>query len=152
MYSLKQLSVLLFICYIFTIVDSKIWKKCPSTEGSVKEVLIPGCSTAPCQLKRGQNTTFIVDFITEGVIVKDAKAVVHGVVGGVPIPFPPPQVDGCQKCGISCPLKKKTSYSYKTVLFVKKSYPSLKVVVKWELKDSETNADIFCVEVPVVLV
>lgn len=53
-----------------------------------------------------------------------SKAVVHGVIAGVPVPFPIPLNDGC-KSGIQCPIQKLQNYHYVTSLPVKTEYPAV---------------------------
>ena len=53
-----------------------------------------------------------------------SKAIVHGVIAGVPIPFPIPIQDGC-KSGIACPIQKEANYHYVNDLPVKAEYPSV---------------------------
>ncbi|GIX85428.1 NPC intracellular cholesterol transporter 2 [Caerostris extrusa] len=67
---------------------------------------------------------------------KTLKAVVHGVIAGVPLPFNLPKSDGC-KSGIACPTKNGESYTYANNLVIRNSYPSLGVTVRWELKDDQ---------------
>lgn len=55
---------------------------------------------------------------------QSSKAVVHGIVLGVPVPFPIPEPDGC-KSGINCPMEKDKTYSYVNKLPVKSEYPSV---------------------------
>ena len=54
---------------------------------------------------------------------------VHGIVLGVPVPFPIPEPDGC-KSGISCPIQKDKSYNYVNKLPVKSEYPSVSDIIK----------------------
>lgn len=53
-----------------------------------------------------------------------SKAVVHGVVAGVPVPFSIPMDDGCRS-GIQCPIRKEQSYNYINALPVKSVYPNV---------------------------
>ncbi|XP_013400008.1 epididymal secretory protein E1 [Lingula anatina] len=99
-------------------------------------------STAPCELKRGTNVTMSVTFSS----VKDSKklnAVVHGIIAGVPVPFPFDHPDGCDKSGITCPISTGQTYTYKAVLAISSSYPSIECSVKWELQD-DNHDDEFC--------
>lgn len=59
-----------------------------------------------------------------GVVSQTSTAVVHGVIAGVPIPFPIPIEDGC-KSGIQCPIQMKQQYHYLNSLPVKSEYPSV---------------------------
>ncbi|XP_005605383.2 NPC intracellular cholesterol transporter 2 [Equus asinus] len=122
------------------------FKDCGSQVGVVKEVNVNPCSTQPCQLHKGQSYSVNVTF-TSNTQSQSSKAVVHGIVLGVPVPFPIPEPDGC-KSGISCPIQKDKSYNYVNKLPVKSEYPSIKLVVKWELQDDKGQS-LFCWEIPV---
>lgn len=65
----------------------------------------------------------------------------------LPMPFHFPQADACQKSNISCPITDGQAYGYSVQLPVLKSYPRIKVIVKWQLKDESGN-DVVCVEIP----
>lgn len=54
-----------------------------------------------------------------------STALVHGIIGGIPIPFHIDEDDGC-KSGISCPIHKQQQYNYVTNLPVKEAYPSVR--------------------------
>ncbi|CAH1262677.1 NPC intracellular cholesterol transporter 2-like [Branchiostoma lanceolatum] len=123
---------------------------CGSKVGQIVSVDVTPCPKEPCDLIKGGNTTIAVKF-TSKEVVNNATAVVHGILAGVPIPFPLSNADGCKDSGLECPLKSSTTYMYTTILPVKSVYPQLKLVVKWELKD-EKKDDIFCFEVPVQIV
>uniref|UniRef100_F7CIW5 NPC intracellular cholesterol transporter 2 n=1 Tax=Equus caballus TaxID=9796 RepID=F7CIW5_HORSE len=125
------------------------FKDCGSQVGVVKEVNVNPCSTQPCQLHKGQSYSVNVTF-TSNTQSQSSKAVVHGIVLGVPVPFPIPEPDGC-KSGISCPIQKDKSYNYVNKLPVKSEYPSIKLVVKWELQDDKGQS-LFCWEIPVQIV
>lgn len=118
-----------------------------SSSGKVIIVDITPCPSLPCQLHKGQsysvNVTFnsgewsllirnvfslLSSFLFFSVAVqsKTSKAVVHGVIAGVPVPFPIPIEDGC-KSGIQCPIQKQQSYHYVNGLPVKAGYPAVSV-------------------------
>jgi len=132
-------------------IDCLVWKSCDeSGRSKVSAVTIVGCESDPvCVLKKGQNASFAVTFVINEDATS-AKAVVHGIVAGVPVPFPIPNPDGCKDSGLTCPLKKGTQYTYSTKIPVKPEYPSIKLVVKFELQDQDSN-DIFCVQIPVAI-
>ncbi|KAI7804505.1 NPC intracellular cholesterol transporter 2 [Triplophysa rosa] len=122
---------------------------CGSQEGKVLDVDIHPCPQQPCQLHKGQSYTVNVTFRSD-VGSQTSKAVVHGVIAGVPIPFPIPIEDGC-KCGIQCPIQENKVYSYVNQLPVKNEYPAFKLVVEWELRD-DLSKDLFCIKFPVQIV
>ncbi|XP_035706326.1 ecdysteroid-regulated 16 kDa protein isoform X1 [Folsomia candida] len=117
---------------------------------SIQNVEVIPCDSDVCNLKTGTNVTININFTPKADIAK-LTAVVHGVVAGVPMPFHFPQVNACQNSNITCPLQSGQGYSYSVKLPVLGSYPKIKVVVKWELKDA-TGKDVVCVEIPARLV
>lgn len=118
------------------------------SDGKITKVEVIPCELdgEACILRAGKNATIKVSFDSKVASAK-LKAVVHGIVGSVPIPFHIPQADACQKSGISCPLKPSTSYDYSTEIPVLSSYPRMSVKVKWELIDSN-NKDVVCIIIP----
>ncbi|KAL6105716.1 npc2 [Pungitius sinensis] len=122
---------------------------CGSSSGKVSLVEISPCASQPCPLQRGQSYSVNVTF-DSAVQSQSSTAVVHGVIAGVPIPFPIPIEDGC-KSGIQCPIQKQQTYHYLTSLPVKSEYPTIKLVVEWELRD-DNKKDLFCIRFPVQIV
>ncbi|XP_042356643.1 NPC intracellular cholesterol transporter 2-like [Plectropomus leopardus] len=122
---------------------------CGSSSGKVDMVDINPCPSQPCQLHKGQSYSVNVTF-SSAVESQTSTAVVHGVIAGVPVPFPIPIEDGC-KSGIKCPIQKQQKYNYVTALPVKTQYPAIKLVVEWELEDDHKE-DLFCVKFPVQIV
>ncbi|MBN3292212.1 NPC2 protein, partial [Polypterus senegalus] len=119
---------------------------CGSKVGKIASVDILPCPTQPCILQKGKTYSVNVTF-NSNVNSETSKAIVHGIIAGLPIPFPIPIDDGC-KSGIQCPMNKDQIYNYINELPVKPEYPSIKLVVQWELKD-QTNTDYFCFRFPV---
>ena len=44
--------------------------------------------------------------IEEESDVTEVKAIVHGLIMGMEVPFPLPQADGCIDSGLTCPIVK----------------------------------------------
>ncbi|XP_060938649.1 NPC intracellular cholesterol transporter 2-like [Limanda limanda] len=122
---------------------------CGSPSGKVTVVDISPCATQPCQLHKGEDYSVNVTF-SSAVVSQTSTALVHGIIAGVPIPFPIPVQDGC-KSGIQCPIQKQENYHYLNSLPVKKEYPAIKLVVEWELRDDDKK-DLFCIRFPVQIV
>ncbi|KAM7155883.1 NPC intracellular cholesterol transporter 2 isoform 1-T2 [Molossus nigricans] len=122
------------------------FKDCGTSFGALKSVKVTPCVVQPCHLQKGRcysvNATF-----TSISDSKGSKAVVHGIVMGVPVAFAIPEPDGC-KSGVKCPIEKGQTYNYVAKLPVQKSYPSIQLVVKWELRD-DNDQGLFCWELPV---
>lgn len=69
------------------------YKECESREslGRVTKVEVSGCNGDPCELHAGSSATFNLGLVPSFNITR-LHAVVHGVIGGVPIPFHIPHV------------------------------------------------------------
>ncbi|KAG8448933.1 hypothetical protein GDO86_015848 [Hymenochirus boettgeri] len=133
--------------YVPSIISEPLnYKDCGSDHGKIIQVDVSPCPKQPCPLVRGGTYTVNATFISS-VDTTKTTAVVHGILGGVPIPFSIPEPDGC-KSGISCPLKTGQTYSYLTKLPIKTIYPCISLVVEWKLEDDE-NKNIFCWHIPV---
>ncbi|KAL2303776.1 hypothetical protein Nmel_009055 [Mimus melanotis] len=125
-----------------------------SIDGSIQEVNVSPCPTQPCLLHKGTSYSINVTFAsskehipTGKIESQGSKARVYGEMLHVDIPFPIPEPDGC-KSGIQCPIQKGHSYSYLNKLPVKSEYPSIKLIVKWELVDDQDQM-LFCWKIPV---
>uniref|UniRef100_A0A8B9FTK7 NPC intracellular cholesterol transporter 2 n=29 Tax=Australaves TaxID=3073809 RepID=A0A8B9FTK7_9PSIT len=119
---------------------------CGSIDGSIQEVNVSPCPTQPCLLHKGTSYSINVTFASK-IESQGSKARVYGEMLHVDIPFPIPEPDGC-KSGIQCPIQKGHSYSYLNKLPVKSEYPSIKLIVKWELVDDQDQM-LFCWKIPV---
>eukprot|EP00794_Sanderia_malayensis_P019909 gene19909-21855_t len=116
--------------------------------GKPVAVYVDPCDNpAGCGLKKGTNSTITIDFIPNGA-ASSVTPVVHGVIAGIPIPFPLKEKDGCKNSGLTCPLKAGVKVTYHQQLEILTAYPSLKLEVKWQLKD-EKSKDLACIEIPV---
>ncbi|KAK2102692.1 Phosphatidylglycerol/phosphatidylinositol transfer protein [Saguinus oedipus] len=140
---------LLLVFYAAAQAEPVHFLDCGSVDGVIKEVNVSPCPTQPCQLSKGQSYSVNVTF-TSNIQSKSSKAVVHGILMGVLVPFPIPEPDGC-KSGINCPIQKDKTYSYLNKLPVKSEYPSIKLVVEWQLQD-DANRSLFCWRIPVQIV
>jgi len=145
---MKKSCVNLLVLFAILGIAKATYSDCGSEVGSILSLEISGCDNADakCILHRNTNATFKLQFSTKEDVEK-VKAVVHGVVMDVPVPFALPNDDGCVDSGLTCPLKSGGTYSYQTSLPVLKKYPRLTVDVKWELQD-ENGKDIVCALIP----
>ncbi|XP_041809446.1 NPC intracellular cholesterol transporter 2-like [Chelmon rostratus] len=141
--------IVLFCLMGFTCAEPVKFLDCGSSTGKVAVVDINPCASQPCQLHKGESYSVNVTF-NSAVESQTSKAVVHGIIAGVPVPFPIPMEDGC-KSGIQCPIQKQQNYHYVNALPVKSEYPAIKLVVEWELRD-DNKKDLFCIRFPVQIV
>ncbi|XP_055352630.1 NPC intracellular cholesterol transporter 2-like [Paramacrobiotus metropolitanus] len=125
-------------------------KALPGATGTCNYVVVEPCSSQPCDLKKGTNVTFQVNF-TPNQASSKLTSEVYGIINKIPVKFPLPNPDGCQGSGITCPVAAGQTYTYQDNLFIQNIYPSISVVVQWSLKDENGNP-IFCVLVPARIV
>ncbi|CAH2041704.1 unnamed protein product, partial [Iphiclides podalirius] len=127
--------------------QAKFYTDCGSKLATIEKVGVSGCAETAkeCILKRNSNATISIDF-TPSLDVKSLETEVHGVIMNLPVPFPLPQPDACKNNGLTCPLKAGQKASYAATLPVLKSYPRVKVDVKWELKNDD--GDLVCILIP----
>uniref|UniRef100_A0A8C6XSY4 NPC intracellular cholesterol transporter 2 n=1 Tax=Naja naja TaxID=35670 RepID=A0A8C6XSY4_NAJNA len=119
--------------------------KC-SKDGSILEVNVTPCPQIPCLLHKGQSYSVNVTFSSK-IESQGSKAKVFGEIMLVDVPFPLEEPDGC-KSGVKCPILNGHSYSYLNKLPVKSDYPSIKLLVKWQLSDDQGGL-LFCWKIPV---
>ncbi|KAG5857543.1 NPC intracellular cholesterol transporter 2-like [Anguilla rostrata] len=132
--------------FVLTYAEPVKYVDCGSAVAKVSSVEVSPCPKQPCELKRGQSYAVNVTFLSDDAS-QTSKAVVHGVIAGIPVPFSIPNDDGCTS-GVVCPIQKAKTYSYVNQLPVKSTYPSIKLLVEWELMD-DLGKDLFCIKFPV---
>lgn len=144
---MKLLLLFFAISSVFTLLSATKFTDCGSTSGQVSSVEVTGCpdSEDVCPLKKGTKAGITINFSSKADS-KSLRAVVHGVIKSVPIPFPLPQSNAC-KSGVTCPVTNGKDYTYENNLNIRNSYPAIGVTVRWELRD-ENNNDMVCVEIP----
>ncbi|XP_055594651.1 NPC intracellular cholesterol transporter 2 homolog a-like [Uranotaenia lowii] len=142
------ISLALFTIFVDQSVQGAEFKNCGNeTIGKFTLVEVSNCKPDDpvCVLKRSTNATISITFTSEEEI-SDLKAIVHGVVLGMEVPFKLPNDNGCVDSGLECPLAKDVEHKYTTTLPVLKQYPKVSVEVKWELKS--TDKEVLCVLIP----
>nr|QAX87810.1 NPC2-1 [Pardosa pseudoannulata] len=147
MYFVTAVLALLMVAETFAIK----YTDCGSKKGKVVDVLLSGCEDSDvCELKRGETYSYGLTFesLTDS---KSLKAVVHGVIGGISMPYPIPNSNACEGSNVECPLESGNTYMYGNEIEIRKSYPSVRADVKWELRD-ENNENVVCVLIPVQIV
>lgn len=92
--------------------------------GKITHVYMDPCDATPCIFHKGNNGTITISFIPNTEI-SSVKASVHGIISGIPLPFPIEGDDGCKDSGLTCPLKDGVEVTYFKALEVMKQYPSV---------------------------
>ncbi|XP_048734441.1 NPC intracellular cholesterol transporter 2-like [Ostrea edulis] len=120
------------------------FKDCGSVTGTIDQVEITPCPAEPCQVKKGDNATMKVEF-TAKVDSTKYTSVLHGIIGGVPVPFP------LQNGLVSGPISTNTKITYSNFLMVLPSYPKISLVAKLEIRD-DNDKDLVCFAWPIQIV
>ncbi|XP_048734440.1 NPC intracellular cholesterol transporter 2-like [Ostrea edulis] len=126
--------------------DNVNYKDCGSVSGKIEAVDINPCPTEPCELKRNTNITISLDFMSNSNSAT-FKTIVHGIIGGVPVPFP----SSNGKITPPLPIKPDQKITYTNAIFVEPTYPKISLLVKWEIWDA-SRKDFVCFVVPAEIV
>ncbi|XP_017883515.1 NPC intracellular cholesterol transporter 2 [Ceratina calcarata] len=154
---MTKVAVLLFVALI-AIVGATQVNHCGSDEKyeDQNQIKITGCNTPPCKLKRRTKASIEQKFVPDRD-VENAVTVVNAAILGVPLPFV--GVDGTSACNsiynmdgtpAGCSLKQGVEYIYKNEFSILAIYPTVSMVIHYELKDGDHS--IACFEVPAKIV
>ncbi|XP_048734439.1 NPC intracellular cholesterol transporter 2-like [Ostrea edulis] len=124
--------------------DVITFKDCGSVTGTVNQVEFTPCPSEPCQVKKGDNATLKVE-LTPKVDSTKYTSVLHGIIGGVPVPFP------LQNGLVSGPISINTKITYSNFLMVLPSYPKVSLLAKLEIRD-DNDKDLVCFVWPIQIV
>ncbi|VDN96577.1 unnamed protein product [Rodentolepis nana] len=83
-------------------------------------------------------------------LVKGGKIVVHGIISGIPIPFPLPDNNLCHFLKSGCNAQPNVPTEMDYSLYVKETYPPIPVEIKWQLVD-DLGVDLVCIKFPAKL-
>lgn len=146
----NSVAATLLVCLVSGAVAIR-WKDCGSSQAKPIAAVVAGCEQeSTCELHKGVNVTFGVDFVPN-VNNDNLKMLVYGHIAGVDVPFPINNPNACKDSNITCPIVQGNSYSYRNVIFVKTEYPSLSLVVKLKLVNQASDV-LVCVVIPVQIV
>ncbi|KAL3308216.1 Phosphatidylglycerol/phosphatidylinositol transfer protein [Cichlidogyrus casuarinus] len=147
----KALVLVLAYCLFLSNVNASRFKDCGSKFSQVSAVDVSPCPSEPCPLIKNENSTVTITFNpTEDV--SGGYAQVHGIIAHVPLPFNLPDTTLCPHLIPSgCPMAKGQKAIYNFTLPISSSYPSISVIIRWELVDQNGN-DIVCVDFPAKIV
>uniref|UniRef100_A0A6A7FUZ6 Protein NPC2 homolog n=2 Tax=Hirondellea gigas TaxID=1518452 RepID=A0A6A7FUZ6_9CRUS len=113
-------------------------------------IQITGCKPrAPYCIFRKNTTAHISIPFTPKTEITSLKAVVYGIIAGIPLPFPLDNPEACQ-VSFPCPAEAGKRVLYTEGLPVKALYPSLRLTVEWSLEDQAGNKQV-CLRIPVKL-
>ncbi|CAF0792011.1 unnamed protein product [Adineta steineri] len=136
-------------CSICSIWTATPFKDCGSVLGTIKSFDVTGCTTVPCKFAKGQTYTMNLEFQSNATS-KTASVHIHGVIGGIPVPFPLPDPDAC-KMNVKCPVNANDANVAIMSLPVLSSYPSISLYVKLEITADDQNKDYACLQFPATI-
>ncbi|CAC5363908.1 NPC2 [Mytilus coruscus] len=143
-------SLILLVLAGLTVAIDIQFKYCKDGPQNVKKVNINPCDKLPCVFHHGINVTVQVDFVSPASSAT-LEAEIFGILAGIPIKFNMPNPNGCNDCGITCPIKQNMEYVYSSEFFVMKSYPNIQLAVQWDLRAANEDF-LFCFEFPMTIV
>merc|ERR1712212_833128 len=149
---MKTLIVLLAACFVFADgfrLTAKMLNCGSRATVDMKAIEISDCAGARCILTRGQKANLAIPF-TPSTYVTQLTTKVHGMIAGIPIPFPLPEGETDAYKYTNCPIERHEPATYKYSLFVDPSFPALSVGVKWELVDQGGAVQV-CIIFPATL-
>ncbi|XP_060079520.1 uncharacterized protein LOC132558921 [Ylistrum balloti] len=141
---MNTLAILLVVATFSAINAVNTYKDCGSTSGRITRITVNPCPQEPCVLIRGTNVSVEVEF-TSNVPTNNVTTSVHGIIGAIPVPFM--TSNSCANNNVVCPITANSNNIYRNYIPVLKLYPSLTLIVKWELKDDQGN-DLVCFVLP----
>merc|ERR1712244_113665 len=116
--------------------------------GTISSVDISNCPALPCPLKRGTNVSVTMTW-KPSEDVSAATSQVYGFLNGkIKTPFPLSDNNACHD--MTCPAAAGTATVYKHVLPVSTLYPTIPVIVQWQVMVGSDIAA--CFSIPVVIV
>uniref|UniRef100_A0A1L8EG92 Putative epididymal secretory protein e1 n=2 Tax=Haematobia irritans TaxID=7368 RepID=A0A1L8EG92_HAEIR len=123
-------------------------RKCSNEAPLPLSVQVDNCSTMPCDLWKGSESQFTVQFVANRNEMMNLKAVVKFTTLGVEIPFEleASKSDVCSNLlyGAYCPLYKDEDVTYHLVLPIENHHPEVPTKVEISLKDEDDNSAVSC--------
>ncbi|CAF3665491.1 unnamed protein product [Rotaria socialis] len=144
----------LFVLVALTCSINSIWagtpfKDCGSELATIQEFEVTDCPTAPCKFIKGK--TYAMNLtLTAKAPSKTATVTLHGVIAGVPVPFPLPDSNACN-LGVKCPIGQGDINLASFSLPVLTTYPSISLYVKLEIKADDQKQDYVCLLFPATI-
>ncbi|RUS75743.1 hypothetical protein EGW08_016494 [Elysia chlorotica] len=137
-------SAIVFLGIVLVGADKIPIHDCGSKLAKITSIDVQPCPTIPCPFKKGSTANVTVEFEASASFTS-AESSVHGILGGIPVRFPLKVKDACNN--MKCPIKSGDKVLYKNSVAVRKEYPTIGVVVKWEIVTGKD--EVLCFTVPV---
>ncbi|CAF0905105.1 unnamed protein product [Adineta ricciae] len=126
------------------------YKDCGSALATVQAFEVTDCAAAPCKFIKGHTYAMNLTFQAKEAS-KSATVTLHGIIGGIPVPFPIPDSNACN-LGVKCPVAQSDVNVGSFSVPVLQSYPSLSLYVKIEVIADDQKQDYVCLQFPATIV
>ncbi|UJR15689.1 hypothetical protein I4U23_002623 [Adineta vaga] len=140
----------LLFCSLSFVWSATPYKDCGSDLATIQAFEVTDCTAAPCKLIKGHTYSMNLTLQAKAPS-KTASVSIHGIIGGIPVPFPIPETDAC-KMGIKCPVAQGDVNVATFSIPVLQSYPSLSLYVKIEVVADDAKKDFTCLQFPATIV
>ncbi|XP_042150126.1 NPC intracellular cholesterol transporter 2 homolog a [Ixodes scapularis] len=115
--------------------------------GEALQVRVDPCEQLPCSFKKGRSVKIEMDFASS----KNQSQVSVGIMGkagGMLLPLPFNQKDGCKGSGLDCPLVAGRNYTVSRAVRVYRIYPKMEILAVFEIRGNDGEV-LACVQFPV---
>ena len=146
---MKYFIVIALLCLAGYTWSATPFKDCGSEAGTIQEFQVTDCNAAPCVLKKGNTYSMNLTFQAKAPSSK-VQVSIHGVIAGVPVPFPLNNSDACT-LGVKCPVNPNDDNIASLALPVLTTYPAISLYVKIELQAVDQKQDYICLLFPAVI-
>jgi len=149
-FNAAMISKIVFSAVLLAVAAATPYRDCGST-ATISSFVVPGCTTLPCTILRGQNYTLQFDFVANAP-ANSFDPYVTGTFLGITAPWPGTFPPGCSDATTGdCPLTVGERIVYQPVLAIDRTWPQVSATAHWESRD-ENGSKIICLEVPMRLV
>ncbi|XP_035777331.1 uncharacterized protein LOC118458699 [Anopheles albimanus] len=141
----KMFRALLLIALVPALAYANVTRPCTNNRPQPTNVVIEGCTAAPCDLVRGENVIAYIDFTTDRSVT-EMTTVPTATALGVTAPYPLPGnfADTCQWLeGTTCPLSPFEDVTYRLTIPVLSIYPLVSLSIEIDVVD-EAGDSVTC--------
>ncbi|XP_077512393.1 NPC intracellular cholesterol transporter 2 homolog a-like [Amblyomma americanum] len=118
-----------------------------SCGGEVLQVRVDPCDKLPCTFRKGRSAKIEMDFHSVNNQSRVSVAIM-GKAGGVLLPLPFNQKNGCISSGLDCPLQAGRNYTVTRAVKVYRIYPKMEILAVFQVSGKEGDV-LACVEFPI---
>lgn len=145
-------ALFLWLCSQLTGAEKVDFKDCGSKEGKIFSLDISPCPEQPCVFHKNTNVTLAVTFETNEIVEDSVNTKIDfsAYFAGIHVHLPLANPKACVKHGLKCPLKPKQKAVMTAKIFIKDSFPPVKLIAELDMTDQK-NLMVFCLQIPVAI-